>query len=188
MSTQTHDVTESEAEPLDRAHHCKYKPQVARCWFFSQDGAEITFIANELCQKMSNPDQQSMGQLKRRERQRGQVFSQGMDNEVTTFTDSDWTGCRETRNVIKCRSDTAGQPHSEGIHARAEDLAKSSAEAELYAAALGASESKGIVSLLKDLGYELKPVLGIDAEATEYTVHRQEIGKLKQIDVAYLRI
>ena len=42
-------------------------------------------------------------------------------------------------------------------------IAKSSAEAELYAAALGTSESKGIVSLLKDLGYELKPVLATDA-------------------------
>ena len=36
-------------------------------------------------------------------------------------------------------------------------IAISSAEAELYAAALGASESTGIVSLLKDLGFEMKP-------------------------------
>ena len=67
-------------------------------------------------------------------------------------------------------------------------IAKSSAEAELHAAALGASESKGIVSLLKDLGYELKPVLAIDAEATEHILHRQGIGTLKHIDVAYLWI
>ena len=46
-------------------------------------------------------------------------------------------------------------------------IARSSAEAELYAVALGASESKGIVSLLRDLGYEKKPVLAIDAKATE---------------------
>ena len=44
-------------------------------------------------------------------------------------------------------------------------IEKSSAEAELYAAALGASELKGIVSLLRDLGYEKKPVLTIDAKA-----------------------
>ena len=30
-------------------------------------------------------------------------------------------------------------------------------ELELYAAALGVSESKGNVSLLRDLGYEMKP-------------------------------
>ena len=51
-------------------------------------------------------------------------------------------------------------------------LARSSAEAELYATALGASESKGMVSLLCDLGYEVKPVLAIDAKAIEHTLHK----------------
>ena len=37
-------------------------------------------------------------------------------------------------------------------------LARSGAEAELHAVALGASETKGIVSLLRDLRYEMKPV------------------------------
>ena len=60
-------------------------------------------------------------------------------------------------------------------------IARRSAEAELYATALGASESKGIVS-----GYEIKPVLAIDAKATEHILHRQGIGKLKHIDVACL--
>ena len=62
-------------------------------------------------------------------------------------------------------------------------IAKSGAEAELNAAALGASESKGIVSLLKDPGYEMKPV-----KATEDILQRQRIGQLKHIDVAYLWI
>ena len=57
-------------------------------------------------------------------------------------------------------------------------IARSSAEAELYAAALGASESKGIVSLLRDPVYERKPVLAIDAKATEHILHRKGIGKL----------
>ena len=48
---------------------------------------------------------------------------------------------------------------------------RSTAEAEPYAAALGTSESKGTVSLLKDLGYEVKPGLAIDAKATEHILH-----------------
>ena len=72
--------------------------------------------------------------------------------------------------------------------ALAEEVRRSSAEAELYAAALGASELKGIISLMRDLGYEKKPVLAIDAKATEHILHRQGIGKLKHIDVAYLWI
>ena len=55
-------------------------------------------------------------------------------------------------------------------------VARSSAEAELYAAALGASESKGIVSLLIDLGYEVKPVLATDAKATEHIFTGKELG------------
>ena len=37
-----------------------------------------------------------------------------------------------------------------------------------------------------DLGFKVKPVLAIDAKATEHILHRQGIGKLKHIDVAYL--
>ena len=62
-------------------------------------------------------------------------------------------------------------------------IVRSSAEA---VAALGASESKGTVSLLKDLGYEMKPVLAIDAKATEHVLHRQGMCRLKHIDVASL--
>ena len=77
--------------------------------------------------------------------------------------------------------------HALKAHTRKQTIiARSSAEAELCAAALGASESKGIVPLLRDLGYEMKPVLAIDAKATEHILHRQGIGKLKHIDVAHL--
>ena len=43
-------------------------------------------------------------------------------------------------------------------------IARSSAEADLHGAALGASESKGIAPLLKDLGYEMKSVLVTDSK------------------------
>ena len=38
----SHDVTECEAESLDQAQHSKYRSQVARCLFISQDRADIT--------------------------------------------------------------------------------------------------------------------------------------------------
>ena len=40
--------------------------------------------------------------------------------------------------------------------------------------------------MLADLGHEKNPVLDIDAKATEHVLHRQGIGKLKHIEVAYL--
>ena len=39
--------------------------------------------------------------------------------------------------------------------------------------------------MMCDLGFAVKPVLAIDAKATEHILHRQGIGKLKHIDVAY---
>ena len=83
-----------DAEPLDQVQHGKYRWQVARCLFLSQDRADMTFIVNELSQRMSNPTQQRFAKLKRlvrslvRERQWEQVFSYGrMVEEVTAVSE-----------------------------------------------------------------------------------------------------
>ena len=57
--------------------------------------------------------------------------------ELTVFTDSNWAGCKETR-----KSSSAGVMML-GVHTLKAYTAKSSAETELYAAALGVSEAKG---------------------------------------------
>ena len=122
----------------------------------------------------------SLARQMKRERQWGQVFKYGNNvEEVTTFTDSDWAVCKETRKSSSAGVVMLGEHASKAYTRKQKIIARSSAEAELYAAALGASESKGIVSLLRDLGYEKKLVLAIDAKG---------IGKLKHIDVAYLWI
>ena len=155
-------ATEEEgSEPLSQTQHHKYRSQVARCLFISQDRADITFIVNELCQTMSNPTQQSLAKLKRlirylkRERQWGQVFKYEKNiEEVTMFTDSDWAGCKETRKSSSAGVTMLGTHALKAYTRKQKIIARSSAEAELYAAALGASELKGIVSLMRDLGYE----------------------------------
>ena len=58
-------IEEEESEPLSQDQHHRYRSQVARCLFHSQNRADITFIVNEQCQKMSNPNQQSLARLKR---------------------------------------------------------------------------------------------------------------------------
>ena len=184
-------MTEEEESVSQEQHHW-YRSQVARCLFLSQDRADISFIVNDLSQKMSSPNQQSFAKLKRlnrylkRERQWRQVFEYAeLAEELAAFTDSDWAGCKETQ-----KSSSAGVlmlgGHTVKAYTRTQKvIAKSSAEAELYAAALG-SEAKGVQSMMRDLGLAVKPVLAIDARAIEHIVHRQGIGKLKHIDVAYL--
>ena len=68
-------------------------------------------------------------------------------------------------DIIKCTRDTVRQSHVDRIHTQTKIIARSSAKSKVYAAALGASESKGTVSLLCDLGYVMKRVLAIDAKA-----------------------
>ena len=63
-------------------------------------------------------------------------------------------------------------------------IARSSAEAELYAAALGASQSRGIVSLLNDLGYEMKPVLAVNWEIEAHRCGLFADGRRNQIQEA----
>ena len=150
---------------------------------------------NELCQKMSSPNQQSLAKLKglarylKRERQWAQVFEKlKKGEELTVFTDSDWAGCKETRKSSSAGVLMLGGHTLTAYTGKQKIIAKSSAEAELYAAALGASEAKGVQSMMRDLGFAVKPVLNIDAIASEHILHRQGIGKLKDIDVAYLRV
>ena len=40
--------------------------------------------------------------------------------------------------------------------------------------------------MMCDLGFAVKPMLSFDKRATEHILHKQGIGKLKHIDVAYL--
>ena len=96
---------------------------------------------------------------------------------MTTHSDSDWVGCKDTR-----RSTSAGVillgGHTLKAYARKQ---------KIIASSVGSfGESKGIVSLLKDLGYEMKPVLVIDAKAIEHILHKHGLGRLKHIVVAFL--
>ena len=70
--------------------------------------------------------------------------------DVLTYTDSDSAGDAKTRVTYGERAHTR----------RRKIIARGGSEAELYAAALNASESNGIVSMISDLGFNVKLVLG----------------------------
>ena len=148
-----HDVTEEELEPLDSVQRQR------RSNFTHQSLANLKRSVRNLKKKKKNERQwRASIQSWRNGRRSDDIFRFRLG------------GCKETR-----KSSSAGvtlparQSHLvKAYTCKQKIIARSSAEAELYAAALGASESKGIVSLLKDLGYEMKPVLAIDANATEH--------------------
>ena len=71
----------------------------------SQDRADTTFAANELCQKMSDPTQQTQlrqiettrSVLEGREAMYSSFQIRDTGSEVAVFSDSDWDGFKETR-------------------------------------------------------------------------------------------
>ena len=116
------------------------------------------------------------------------VRVRNMSSEVTVFSDSDWAADKATRTSSSAGVPLVGKHLLQAYTRKQKIIARSSAEAELYAAALGGSEAKDVESMMSDLGLVVKPVLIIDAKATEHILHRHGIGKMKHIDVARLRL
>ena len=137
------DVTEEEkSEPLSQDQHHRYRSQVARCLFLSQDRADITFIVNELCQKMSNPSQQSLAKLKRltrylkRERQWGQMFKYGklLKRQCLRIRLGRLQGNSEI--IERWRGD-ARRTRLEGVHAKTENHCKEQCRGRAVCGSIG---------------------------------------------------
>ena len=65
-------------------------------------------------------------------------------------------------------------------------VAKSSGEAELYAVVRGAAEALGMATLARDLGFETKIQLHIDALAAKGMIERRGLSKVRHLDVNVL--
>ena len=71
------------------------------------------------------------------------MFEYGkLAEELTVFTDSDWAGCKETRKSSSAGALMLGRHTLKAYTRRQKVIAKSSAEAELYAAALERQKRK----------------------------------------------
>ena len=65
-------------------------------------------------------------------------------------------------------------------------VAKSSAEAELYATVKAASEALGVQTLLSELGQEMKARVFIDSSAAKSICEREGLDKVRHIEVGVL--
>ena len=67
-------------------------------------------------------------------------------------------------------------------------VARSSGEAELYAAVRGAAEGMGLRSMVGDLGLEMTLRVHTDSDACRGTCNRTGLGRLKHLQVEHLWI
>ena len=164
------DVTDEEPEPLDQMQSGKYRSQVARYLFLSQDRADMTFFVNGLCQRNVKPHASEPCQVakasqywKREEAVGTDLQLWKMSEQVMTYSYSDWAMCKGTRKSSSAGVMLIGDHMLTAYSRKQHAISKSNAESTLYVAALAASGSKGIVSLMFGLGYVMKPVLAIEA-------------------------
>ena len=113
---------------------------------------------------------------------------QGVQNTMKTYTDADWAGCREIRRSIAGGCATLGTHTLKGWSKTQALIALSSGEAELYAALKASAETLGLVSLLRDLGYNLSGEVWGDASAALGIINRKGLGKTRHIETGFLWI
>ena len=86
-------------------------------------------------------------------------------NNLTAYSDSDWAGDKKSRKSTSGGVITVGSHYIKSWSKNQSVIALSSAEAELYAIIKTASETFGIISILKDWGKSYKADIMADASA-----------------------
>ena len=102
---------------------------------------------------------------------------------VTTFTDSDWAGDRSRRKSTSGGVVCLGHQVIKSWSSTQQLVALSSGKAELYALIKGASQTRGIISMLVDDG-----TVCTDASAAMGISFRRALGRTRHLDVQYLWI
>ena len=106
--------------------------------------------------------------------------------EVNISTDSDWAGCRRSRKSTSGGAIKIGQHAIKTWSKTQAIVAKSSAEAELYAVVRGACEGLGLSALVEDFGSQTMLRLHLDSSAAQGILDRQGLSKARHIDVNVL--
>ena len=105
---------------------------------------------------------------------------------VTTYSDADWAGCKQTRKSTTGGCITLGKHTIKGWSKTQALVALSSGESALYATLRTAAETLGIIAMTRDLGINLEGRVWGDASAALGMIHRKGLGRTRHIDVGYL--
>jgi hypothetical protein len=194
VKSSVEEIQEAGGEPLDTASTTEFRSVGARANYLAMDRSDIQFAAKEICRDMSSPTQMSIGKLKRLARYLLEypalVWTFDETDEpfeyIDIFSDSDWAGCLKTR-----RSTSGGVASIAGGAIKTWSstqsvAALSSGEAEYYALVKAAAEGLGIQSLAKDLGWDFKVRIWVDATAARGIACRTGLGKIRHMETKVL--
>jgi hypothetical protein len=189
---ETPSTTGSEIE-LSQVHATQYRALTARGIYLSQDRCDLSYSVKELARHMSKPRECDFVRLKRlgryligRERYVVTFAYQEYMPVVTSWVDSDWAGCRETRKSTSGGVTMLNNHPLKHWSSTQGVIALSSGEAEYYAIVKGASQAFGIASMLSDVGVTCTVIVKSDATAAKGIASRSGLGKVRHIDVSQL--
>ena len=188
-------TTTDHEEPLDEEQATRYRALTARCNYLSPDRPDVAFAVKELARNMSTPKKGDWTRLKRLGRyligspRLQQWFEwQPAQRTITTYTDADWAGCKDTRRSTTGGVITIGG-HVVKSWSKTQALAAiSSGESELYATLKASAETLGIVSMMADFGLIMAGEIWGDAQAALGIISRNGLGKTRHIQTGLLWI
>ena len=157
-----------------------YRGMTARLNYFAADRPDIAFSVKELARTMSAPTKGCWERLKRltryligKPRATINFGWQKIPTKLTTFTDADWAGCKQSR-----KSTTGGAiqmgAHTLKTWSKTQSLiALGSGESEFYAALKASAEALGMLAMLKDFGWHMQGEVYGDASAALGVINRK---------------
>ena len=142
-----------------------YRKIVGKLNFLSHTRPDLSFSVQTLSQFMHQPRMHHVQALNHVLRYVSHTMGQGIilnatDNLIlTTYSDSDWASCPNTRRSVTGYILLLGESPVSWKSKKQSTISKSSSEAEYRAMASASSETTWLVSLLTELGVtNLKPV------------------------------
>ena len=185
--------TDANERELSGVEAKQFRAIAARCLYMSLDRPEMQYAVKEACRETSAPTSgswkklQRIGQfIKERPRTIWRFGWQGKQPVMDVFGDSNWAGCKKTRKSTSGGAIKIGN-HCIKTWSKTQGLiAKSSAEAELYAAVRAASEALGVQTMLEDLGEKIDARVHIDASAAKSIIEREGLDLVRHIEVGVL--
>ncbi|CAK0877935.1 unnamed protein product [Prorocentrum cordatum] len=178
---------------LEGEEATRYRSLVMRASYLSEDRPDIKYAVKEAAKCRREPCEHGMELVKRiaryllgRPRLVQRFRRQRGSGVLKGFSDSDFAGCLGTGKSTSCGVFQLGDHMIRVFSATQGSEALSSGEAEWHALVHTASCGIGLVSLARDMGYELELRLAGDATAASGIAHRRGAGRIRHIETKTL--
>ena len=105
---------------------------------------------------------------------------------LRTYGDADWVGCKDTREPTIGGCIAFGKHTLKGRSKTQSLVVLRRGESELYATLKAVAEAFGMLSFLKDFGWQVAGEVWGDASAALGIINRRGLGKTRHIDTGLL--